>query len=134
MALTIDNRVCTGCKVAKSLPSFGKQGKYLRSKCKDCRKGESSYADQTPEQKRRYAETARVKLYGMTDEDYIEMLLKQDNRCGICRSPMLKPQIDHSHQTGKVRGFLCSTCNTGLGKLGDDIDGLKRAIKYLEES
>jgi hypothetical protein len=40
--------------------------------------------------------------------------------------------IDHDHKTGQVRGLLCSGCNTGLGHLGDDIQGLKRALEYLE--
>lgn len=39
--------------------------------------------------------------------------------------------LDHDHKTGKFRGWLCSTCNTGLGKLGDSIEGLERAIGYL---
>jgi hypothetical protein len=42
--------------------------------------------------------------------------------------------LDHDHVTGKFRGWLCSNCNTGLGKLGDDIAGLERAIAYLRRA
>lgn len=42
--------------------------------------------------------------------------------------------IDHDHKTGAFRGWLCFPCNTGLGKLGDNIDGLLRAIEYLKRA
>ena len=40
--------------------------------------------------------------------------------------------LDHDHQTGKFRGWICDRCNLGIGKLGDNIEGLQRGIKYLE--
>ena len=40
-------------------------------------------------------------------------------------------RLDHNHGTGEFRGFLCDSCNTGLGKFGDDPDLLARAIEYL---
>jgi recombination endonuclease VII len=39
--------------------------------------------------------------------------------------------VDHIHGTSLVRGYLCHGCNTGLGKLGDDMEGLQRAMRYL---
>ena len=51
--------------------------------------------------------------------------------CAICGSHH-KLAIDHDHITGEVRGVLCNNCNLGLGKLGDSIDGLERAIAYLK--
>ena len=42
--------------------------------------------------------------------------------------------IDHCHETGKVRGLLCSKCNIALGNFDDDIETLKRAISYLSLS
>jgi hypothetical protein len=41
---------------------------------------------------------------------------------------------DHDHKTGTFRGWICSACNTAIGKLGDDIEGLKAAIRYLEKA
>lgn len=41
--------------------------------------------------------------------------------------------LDHDHVTGKFRGWLCNFCNTAIGKLGDSLDGVKRAVAYLEK-
>jgi hypothetical protein len=57
--------------------------------------------------------------------------------CGIC-GKATEPgrwgnlHIDHCHKTGKVRGVLCSECNSAIGKLKDDPDLLRKAIVYLE--
>ena len=40
-------------------------------------------------------------------------------------------RLDHNHGTGEFRGFLCDSCNTGLGKFKDDPELLNRAINYL---
>lgn len=80
-----------------------------------------------------------VKKYGITVEEYRSMLVSRNNLCAICIQPekrMLgdEPQrlsIDHCHTTGKVRGLLCSQCNSLLGLAGDDINRLTRAIQYL---
>jgi len=39
--------------------------------------------------------------------------------------------VDHCHQTKKFRGWICHKCNTGIGLLGDTIEGVEKAIKYL---
>lgn len=51
--------------------------------------------------------------------------------CGVHRGPR-RLHWDHDHTTGAFRGYLCSECNTGLGKLGDDVPSLERALKYLQ--
>ena len=40
--------------------------------------------------------------------------------------------MDHDHESGDFRGWLCTSCNTGLGKLGDSIAGLESALAYLK--
>ena len=42
--------------------------------------------------------------------------------------------LDHCHEEDKFRGWLCHKCNRGLGCFHDDIQQLKNAIKYLNES
>ena len=42
--------------------------------------------------------------------------------------------LDHDHNTGEFRGWLCDNCNRALGQLGDNIEGLKKALDYLEKA
>ena len=58
------------------------------------------------------------------------------NNCELCGKliPNNKPCYDHDHETGQFRGWLCYGCNTGLGKLGDNIEGLELAIMYLKRA
>jgi len=75
-------------------------------------------------------------LFGITLEDYNNLKKKQNYKCAICDTEKSSEgrdfHVDHCHTTGKVRGLLCSRCNTALGSFKDSIDTLKRAIKYLE--
>lgn len=53
--------------------------------------------------------------------------------CEICDRPQAKLYLDHDHETGIVRGWLCLTCNTGLGKFQDSVSELQKAIDYLKK-
>ena len=98
----------------------------------DYRERVKRQAKLTPEQRR----TRTLRQYGITPTDYDRLLDKQGGGCAICGvefghagSPRLA--VDHCHQTGRVRGLLCSNCNQGLGKFGDDPSRLDRAGVYL---
>lgn len=56
--------------------------------------------------------------------------------CECCQKPPRRGSLhlDHCHETGKFRGWLCSRCNMAIGKLGDTKAALIRAVKYLELS
>ncbi len=41
--------------------------------------------------------------------------------------------LDHDHTTGKFRGWLCNKCNSALGWFDDNVDRMRRAVKYMEE-
>lgn len=51
--------------------------------------------------------------------------------CECCGEIPLKWCLDHDHETNEFRGWICERCNTGLGKLGDNIDGVTKALNYL---
>jgi len=69
-------------------------------------------------------------MYGITPPEAYELL--RPRLCDLCqRTPGF--HIEHNHETGEIRGVLCGTCNSGLGMMGDPIEILKLAIKYLEK-
>ena len=51
--------------------------------------------------------------------------------CDCCGRKMEEPNFDHCHETNTFRGWLCKDCNTAIGKLGDNLEGLMKAVKYL---
>lgn len=55
------------------------------------------------------------------------------NKCELCEKEC-KVCYDHDHKTGKFRGWLCSNCNTALGLFKDNIEVLKKAIKYIKSN
>lgn len=69
--------------------------------------------------------------YGLTEQAYTELCVK-DPVCAICGVANKPLVVDHDHQTEKVRGRLCSKCNTSLGGFGDSPVLLNRAVQYLE--
>jgi hypothetical protein len=74
-----------------------------------------------------------LRKYGVTLEEVLALLAKQDGKCAICGKPILaRYHVDHDHGTGKVRGLLCFSCNGGLGSFSDNVDRLRSAIAYLE--
>lgn len=52
--------------------------------------------------------------------------------CECCENKASRLCIDHDHETGKFRGWLCVCCNSGIGKLGDTLQGLMNAVEYLK--
>lgn len=82
------------------------------------------------------------KMYGITLGDYEKLLDKQKGLCAICKQPERsvdkdggprRMPVDHCHQTGKIRGLLCTSCNRALGLFKDSPQNLKNAIEYLEK-
>lgn len=72
-----------------------------------------------------------AKRYGITLEQYAAMWERQSGRCGVCRREHRRMVVDHDHDTGIVRGILCHRCNVCLGGLGDNLDGVMKAVLYL---
>ena len=75
--------------------------------------------------------------YGITQDQYKEMLREQGNMCRICLVPFGKeitPCVDHCHTKSHVRGLLCNHCNLAIGHFYDSPELLTRARQYLEEN
>jgi hypothetical protein len=80
--------------------------------------------------------TAIKRKYGITIDQYEDKLVLQNSICSICKIPLLSygqhTHLDHNHTTGKLRDFLCTNCNRGLGHFKDKKELLMEAAKYLE--
>lgn len=81
--------------------------------------------------------------FGLCIEEFDRMVNEQNNLCKLCGRPeTTKHQsgktkdlaVDHDHLTGKIRGLLCWVCNTGIGKLQDSPELLRKAADYIENS
>jgi len=72
--------------------------------------------------------------FGITVAEYDEILDRQDGVCAICGKVCAtgnRLAVDHNHETGKIRGLLCRSCNQALGAFLDDPDLLMAAVAYL---
>lgn len=125
-----DTPVCRYCRVCKSFVPrelFNARASRVCRPCQANRAGLAALSESRDRQLRR--------TYGITLEQYNEMLREQNGRCKICgrKQPSRGKcfPVDHDHKTGAVRGILCYQCNTGLGAFRDNVTILKSAIKYL---
>ncbi len=75
--------------------------------------------------------------FGISLHEYNLMHTEQKGKCACCgihQNELTKKfAVDHDHDTGLIRGLLCNNCNLALGKLGDNIEGLMKALNYLEK-
>ena len=78
--------------------------------------------------------------YGITEDTYAVLEDIQGLCCAICTEPAgsgvglhsKRLSVDHDHATGKIRGLLCSKCNSGLGSFKDSLLLLEAAADYLK--
>ena len=82
---------------------------------------------------KRWRNRVLMQKYGITQRDYLDMVIGQAGRCLVCgKVPTDDLVVDHNHDTGKVRGLLCQRCNRMLGHVDESADVLRSAIRYLE--
>lgn len=88
--------------------------------------------------RQRMREYGLKKTYGITLEAYEELLKKQNFKCAICEINQehftRRFDVDHCHDSKKIRGLLCIRCNRGIGLLKDDVSVLKKAIEYINKN
>lgn len=67
------------------------------------------------------------------------MLKAQEGKCAICSKEITFSKgrggaaVDHNHQTGIIRGILCTRCNNGLGYIEHEEEWLPKALAYLDQ-
>lgn len=88
-----------------------------------------------PEPSRQATRRSKYKRIGVDPVLAEAARRNHDGKCACCgcSSPGGKGlwNVDHDHATGRIRGVLCFQCNIGIGKLGDTLEGVLRAVRYL---
>jgi hypothetical protein len=90
-----------------------------------------------PETKRRYRGHFLRRTYGITHEEYEQILSAQGGVCAICKGTFTPPgmahmPVDHCHDTDRIRGILCTRCNSLVGLALNSEDILDQAKAYLK--
>lgn len=120
-------KICNVCHKLKKTTEFAKNQNaknnrsVRRPSCKDCR--------------------VKMEGVGVSRADKLKWLKKkpvnEPFECPICSKRTIagitsKVVLEHDHRSGKVRGWVCDSCNTGIGRFKDDKELLKRAIKFIK--
>lgn len=120
-------KICNICHKIRQTSEFdlNQNGKgdrpVRRPSCKDCRRKIDGIGISTIDRKN----------WNKLKPEFVEF------ECPICSKITIPPitskvVLDHDHTTGIPTGWICDSCNTGLGRFKDDIQVLKNAIAYLE--
>ncbi|MBI4945648.1 MAG: hypothetical protein HY840_04520 [Bacteroidetes bacterium] len=130
MPAELPSKVCTSCGKEKPMEEFsknqyGKGDRILRRPvCKEC------YSQKVKINKKEAEEYERLHPRPAIGEKFL---------CPVCNKEKVRNfkadiVLDHSHIDGSVRGWICGSCNTSIGKFGEDIPTLQRAIEWIKKS
>ena len=129
---------CTKCSKLKPLDAYPKDNRAKDgrgSSCKECNNINHRKRYATGDYKNSNHYYRMEKRYGLSKSQYHELMDSNNGCCHLCNKKLKttrQKHIDHCHETGKVRGILCQGCNTALGKLGDNEEGLTKALRYIQ--
>lgn len=122
-------KICNVCHKLKKTTEFVKNQNaknnrsVRRPSCKDCR--------------------TKMEGVGISRTDRVEWLKKKPHNepfeCPVCKKRTIadvtsKVVLEHDHRTGKPGGWICDSCNTGLGRFKDDVELLKSGIEFLKKN
>ena len=146
----LETFICCACKLPKPRIEFPQNRSRPRGfayKCNECIKiyrkttGKSmtkkTAASRSPYKQIFY----KIKEnYGITEEQYWFLFKQQNGVCEICKEfptpskgRLLSLTVDHSHNSGRVRGLLCQNCNAMLGMAKDSLLRMQNGFKYLQK-
>lgn len=138
-------KYCKRCDQTLPVDAFHKASKEksgLQQWCKLCRKnhdvvGRKQYhRTRYHTNKDGYLDWMYKRKYGINLAIYNTMLEQQNGTCAVCSGLCVTGRrlaVDHCHETGEVRGLLCSACNKALGLFKDNVELMNKAIDYLRK-
>jgi Recombination endonuclease VII len=136
---------CNRCEQTKPLNEFHKNSRSpdkLHSICRTCKNAQAKERYHSPVTEARpvghdHRANHLRRTYGITLEQYNNLLEKQDYCCAVCgkhqNEEKKRLSVDHNHATGEIRGLLCTMCNyRHVGKHRDS-SLLRRIADYLDQ-
>lgn len=123
-----ETKICRRCQIRKSIFDFEKNQKSIagkisrRGECRDCRKW-----------KKPIPLKARVEFESRHPRPQIGAPFS----CPVCQKTIIRQfkndvTLDHSHDTGIIRGWICRQCNSSIGMMDEDVTVIERAIKWIK--
>lgn len=137
-----ESKRCFGCGVRKPFSEYYRLKRMPDGHMTRCKTCSNKTRNEAFKEKPVDPDTRRKHLlkykYGVAYEWYEGTLLEQQGGCAICGTTQPAKGrkhlcVDHDHETGAVRGILCSDCNIGLSHFKDDPERMRAAAKYIEE-
>lgn len=158
--INLKEKKCSKCKEIKKVLEFGLQKLYgphkgyysYTSKCNICttimckeryhknieksrKRSREEYTNSKTRRDYKYFYNIKTK-YNASKSWYLFTLTKQGHKCAICETTQKEHNkrlaVDHSHNSGKLRGLLCANCNTAIGLLKEDEEIFMKALSYLK--
>lgn len=130
-------KTCPKCQTEKGPEDFSGEHSWCKSCCSKAQKPRSAryYIAHRARVILSSAKTAAKKgLFApplITEQELERQLADPNRECGVCGCKE-QLHLDHDHETGEVRGWLCGKCNRGIGLLMDSSALLERAAAWLK--
>ena len=130
-------KLCSGCNQEKAFTEFHKRNDRpcgYKNYCKDCaNERRKEYYNRDKESGALKEMIWRRAGINMTHEAYVKRYEELDGCCEICDTKCDVLCVDHNHETGEVRGLLCTPCNLAIENLQESVEVMRNAIKYIQK-
>lgn len=136
-------QTCSLCGKNKQRKEFYKdfrRPKGVQSECKECvlKMRRNDYRKHKPNYQKNNRNRHLVREYGITTDQYNQMVINQNSCCEICNRHVddiknHKLYVDHNHGTDKIRGLICGSCNRLIALAMEKSSILLNAINYLKK-
>ena len=132
----VSHKVCTKCKIDKPASEYTRRYDRragIRPCCKLCQRVIDGKRRKSEAGIKKYRKKA-WKLQGIdiTYDEYAAKYEKLGGCCEICNIKFDTLCVDHNHETGGIRGLLCTSCNLGIEHFKESEQIMNNAIKYLQ--
>lgn len=123
-----ETKICRRCQNRKTIFLFQKNQKSIagkisrRGECIDCRK---------------WKKAIPLKLRKKYESENPPTPIGKPFYCPVCEKTIIRQYkndvtLDHSHEDGKIRGWICRQCNSSIGMMDEDVNILGRAVLWIQ--